>query len=271
MAEVAQKLAEYATGLDYENLPSEAVEKAKQLFLDVVGIALCASATADSTPAVRDTVFALGGAGEASLIGEEQTLHPAWAAFLNGCYAHSLDADDTHREGSIHPGAAIIPTLLALAEQNRLDGRRLLVAMIAGYDVTCKLAMAADPRSHYERGFHPTGTCGVFGATAAGAHLLGLSADALRNAFGINLSQSAGSLRARGEVFADRTWVVKGEPEAPLSWEELEAKFDGLAAARLPDAGRRRHLVEAIQGLDRLPDLRELGRLLRLEAAARVG
>ena len=464
MAEVARKLAEYATGLDYEALPSAVVEKAKQLVLDLVGIALCASATADSTPALRDAVLALGGAGEASLIGEERTLSPAWAALLNGSYAHSLDADDTHREGSVHPGAAIVPTLLALAEQHRIGGRRLLAAMVAGYDVTCKLAMAVDPGSHYGRGFHPTATCGIFGATAAGANLLGLSAEVLGDAFGINLSQSAGSLefladgawtkrlhpglaahgailalelagrgfrgpqdpfegprgffhaysdaarprlaveglgerfeilatavkpypccryahgpldlvirlaaenrirpgevesvrvgmsdvaadivgrpierkrapenvvdgqfslpflaavaltrgrlgwtdyelvgdpslrplmqkvevvaseeanrafperwlaeveiRARGRVFADRTWVVKGEPEAPLSWEELEAKFDGLAAARIADAGRRRHLVEVVRGLDRVSDLRQLGRLLRRETAAGVG
>lgn len=208
MDRTTEKLCEYVTALRYEDLPPQVIEKAKQLCLDLIGIALCASATADSTPAIRGAVFALGGVGEASLIGEDRTTRPAWAAFLNGSYAHSLDADDTHRRGSIHPGAAIIPTALALAEQHRLGGRELLPAIVAGYDVTCKLAMALDPAAHYRRGFHPTGTCGIFGATAAGARLLGLPASVLRDAFGVNLSQAAGSL----EFLTDGAWTKRIHP-----------------------------------------------------------
>jgi len=230
MDEVAGRLAEHAIGLRYEDVPEAAREKSKQLILDLLGIALCASATADSSPALRETMLAVGRPGNATLIGEEPRLHPIHAAYLNGAYAHSLDADDTHRAGSIHPGAPIIPALIALAENNHLGGRRLIAAMVAGYDVTCKLAMAIDPRSHYARGFHPTATCGVFGATAAGANLLGLDREVLRNGFGINLSQSAGSQ----QFLIDGAWTKRIHPgqaasNAILALELAQRGFKGPA------------------------------------------
>ncbi len=195
MSNTTATLAEYATSLTYEQLPSEVIEKTKQLVLDLFGIALRAAVDADSTPPVRRAVLALAAPGEASVWGERITLGPAYAALLNGTYAHSLDFDDTHREGSVHPGASVIPSVIALAEEHKLDGRRLITAIVVGYDITCRLAMALDPKSHYNRGFHPTATAGVFGATAAGAKLLGFSALHLEHAFGVNGSQVAGSMQ----------------------------------------------------------------------------
>lgn len=193
--DVTTRLAEHAANLRYEDLPDEVVEKAEQLVLDLLGIALRASADADSTPAIRDAVLAIAAPGEATAIGTGRTLAPAHAALLNGSLAHSLDFDDTHRDGSVHPGAAVVPLVLALAEQHGIGGRRAIAAIVAGYDVTCRLARALDPQSHYRRGFHPTGTAGVFGATAAGANVLGLAPTELAAAFGVNGSQSSASMQ----------------------------------------------------------------------------
>ena len=195
MSEITQTLADHATGLRYEDLPPEVADKACELVLDLVGIGLRASADAASTPPIRDAVLALAGPGSASMFGEARQVHPAHAALFNGALAHSLDFDDTHRDSSLHPGAAVVPAVLALAEHHGIGGERAVAAIVAGYDITCKLGMAVNPKSHYERGFHPTATLGVFGATAAGANLLGLSAEELVAAFGVNGSQAAGSLQ----------------------------------------------------------------------------
>ncbi len=208
MSGITETLARYATSLTYEQLPAEVIEKAKQHVLDLLGIALRAAVDADSTPSVRAAVRDLAAPGDVPVWGEEFTLGPAHAALLNATYGHSLDFDDTHREGSVHPGASVIPAALALAEQYQVDGRRLITATVAGYDVTCKLAMALDPKSHYDRGFHPTATAGVFGATAAGASLLGLSASQLEHAFGINGSQAAGSM----QFFDNGAWNKRIHP-----------------------------------------------------------
>lgn len=195
MSEITHALAGHAAGLRYEQLPAEAVEKACQLVLDFVGIALRASADVESAKPIRATALAFAGAGDASAVGCEQTLHPAHAALLNGALGHGLDFDDTHRAGTMHAGVAVIPAVLALAEHHRLDGRRVVAALAAGYDVACRLSVAIVPRAHRQRGFHPTGTIGVFGATAAGANLLGLTTEELVNAFGVNVSQAAGSMQ----------------------------------------------------------------------------
>ena len=205
---ITRQLAEYVTALRFEDIPAEASDRAGRFVLDAAGIALRASVDADSTGPIRDGFVALARDGKASVFGSDLTLSPASAAAINASLCHSLDFDDTHREGSVHPGAAVIPTVLALAEEHGADGPQVTTAIVAGYDVTCKLAMALDPKSHYDRGFHPTGTAGVFGATAAGASLLGLSADELENAFGVNCSQAAGSM----QFFDNGAWNKRIHP-----------------------------------------------------------
>jgi len=134
----------------------------------------------------------------------------------------------------------VIPAVLALGEQHGIDGRRAVAAIVAGYDVTCKLAMALDPKAHYDRGFHPTGTCGVFGATAAGASLLGLSAAELESAFGVNGSQAAASL----QFFDNGAWNKRIHPGL--------AAHNAIVALELVPSGLRRRL-EPDRGEERLP------------------
>jgi 2-methylcitrate dehydratase PrpD len=236
MDDLTTRLADHAAGLRFDDLPAAAIDKAKQLVLDLLGIALCASVDVESTPSIRDAVLSIAGPGKATAIGTGRTLAPAHAALLNGALGHSLDFDDTHRDGSVHPGAAVIPVVLALAEEHAIDGRRAIAAIVAGYDVTCKLSRALDPLSHYTRGFHPTGTAGVFGATAAGANLLGMSAAELAAAFGINGSQAAASMQ-----FLDNgSWNKRIHPglAAHNAIFALELSRRGFVGSARPFEGR---------------------------------
>jgi 2-methylcitrate dehydratase PrpD len=229
--QITQALADHATSLSYDDLPPEAAQKACEMVLDLLGIGFRATVDAESTASIRDTVLAIAGEGEASMLGQERTVHPAHAALLNGALVHSLDFDDTHRGGSVHPGAAIIPTVLALGEQHGIGGRPAIAAIVAGYDVSCRLAMALDPKSHYDRGFHPTGTAGVFGATAAGANLLGMSAAELVNAFGVNGSQAAGSMQfLENAAFNKRLHPGFAAHNAILALELARRGFVGSAS-----------------------------------------
>src|SRR5258707_14056771 len=106
-------------------------------------------------------------AGNSGVFGDAARYTPAGAAFLNGALAHSLDFDDTHAAGSLHPGAPVIPAALAAGEMVGASGADVLAAVIAGYEVTCRVALALPAGEHYDRGFHPTATCGAFGAAAA--------------------------------------------------------------------------------------------------------
>ena len=195
ITKITRRLAEYATGLGFGDLPAATVDKTKQAVLDHLGIAIRSSIDRESSAVIRKVVDRLGAAGRATAVGIGPRYQPHYAAFLNGAFAHTLDFDDTHEGGSIHPGATAIPAVLALAEEGRAPGERVIAAIVAGYDATVRISEAADPASHYDRGFHPTATCGVFGATAAAANVAGADASVLENAFGLNGSQAAGSLQ----------------------------------------------------------------------------
>jgi 2-methylcitrate dehydratase PrpD len=197
MANETATLAAYVADLRYDDIPAEVAARAKALTLDFLGSAVRARRDAESTPSLLATLAALGldGAGAATVCGDTRAYTPAVAALLNGAFGHSLDFDDTHADSSLHPSAPVVPAALAVGEIVQASGRDVLAAIVAGYEVCCRLGNALDPTSHYARGFHPTATAGTFGAAAAAAKLYGLSAERIVAAFGVSGSQAAGSLQ----------------------------------------------------------------------------
>lgn len=236
--DVTRTLGDFAASLTLADIPEDVAARARTLILDTVGIAVRARHEAASTPSLLAGLRALGYAnGSARVIGDPDGWTPPAAALLNGAFAHSLDFDDTHASGSIHPSAPIVPAALAAAEISGCDGATVLAAIIAGYEVQIRLSLAMNPTEHYGRGYHPTATCGVFGAAAAAGRCLGLSGERIAAAFGIALSQSAGSL----EFLAEGSWTKpfqvgwaaqSGVVAARLSAEDFKAPARGLEGQR---------------------------------------
>jgi 2-methylcitrate dehydratase PrpD len=197
MAEETATLAGYVAGLTFEEIPPEVLDRAKVLTLDFLGSAIRARRDAESTPSLLKMLqgLSLDGKGEATVFGDTKTWTPAVAALLNGAFGHSLDFDDTHADSSLHPSAPVVPAAFAVGEIVGASGRDVLTAIVAGYEVCCRLGNALDPTSHYARGFHPTATAGTYGAAAAAAKLYGLSEAQIVSAFGVSGSQAAGSLQ----------------------------------------------------------------------------
>jgi 2-methylcitrate dehydratase PrpD len=196
MTSATRELTRFVAGLSYDGLPEDVRTRVKALVLDLTGIMVRARHQAESTPAMIAAAGHLGFKGGAcTVVGDADGYAPPGAAMLNGTLAHSLDFDDTHASASLHPSAPIVPAAFAAAEMTGADGRAVIAAIVAGYEVQIRLSLALDPTAHYDRGFHPTATCGAFGAAAAAGHLLGLDAEGHANAFGIVLSMSAGSMQ----------------------------------------------------------------------------
>jgi len=197
MVQETATLAGYVAGLKFEDIPPEVLDRAKVLTLDFLGSAIRARCDAESTPSLLKMLegLALDGKGEATVFGDAKTWTPAVAALLNGAFGHSLDFDDTHADSSLHPSAPVVPAAFAVGEMVGASGRDVLTAIVAGYEVCCRLGNALDPTSHYARGFHPTATAGTYGAAAAAAKLYGLSEAQIVSAFGVSGSQAAGSLQ----------------------------------------------------------------------------
>jgi 2-methylcitrate dehydratase PrpD len=230
------ELAAFSAAIALPRLPPEVVARARLLVLDLVGNIVRARHDAESTPALLAAARALGlAAGSAGVFGDCARYTPAGAALLNGALGHSLDFDDTHAAGSLHPGCPVIPAALAAGEMAGASGADVLAAIIAGYEVTCRIALALPAGAHYARGFHPTATCGAFGAAAAASRVFGLDAAGVASALGIALSQCAGSL----QFLANGAWTKRFQ----VGW----AAMSGLSAAALAREGFK-GAADALEG-----------------------
>ncbi|MBC7778936.1 MAG: MmgE/PrpD family protein, partial [Proteobacteria bacterium] len=131
------------------------------------------------------------GPGPALVFGGRERASVLDAALINGVSSHVLDFDDCNNTIGGHPSVPILPGLIALAERERASGRDLLVAYVAGFETETRIARAVHFH-HYEKGWHPTATLGVFGAAAAAARLLALDAERTATALAIAASLAAG-------------------------------------------------------------------------------
>jgi 2-methylcitrate dehydratase PrpD len=190
---------EYVTRSGLDRFPREAVSLAKQCIIDGLGVILAGSA-ARGTTIVRDYVRAGKEVGEATVLGGETfSCRAASAALVNGTAGHALDFDDTQLSSSpdrifgllTHPTIPPLAASLAVGERLGVSGRQFLEAYLVGFEVECKMAEAINP-THYQNGFHSSGTFGTFGAMVSAAKLLGLDAESLGNALAIASSMSSG-------------------------------------------------------------------------------
>ena len=200
----SQSFARFCAGLDYEALPRVAVDRVKHFFIDYIGIALHAS-TLDSSQPLRKLAAERPIPGGATLLGRPDLVNAHWAAFANGMAAHSMELDDTYLPGSIHNESFVFSPSLALAEERGVSGKRFVAAIVAGFEVACRVAAALQPSATNARGFHPTGTTGALGAAEAAGTLLGLDAEQLGVAIGVACSQAGGLL----EFVTDGTWTKR--------------------------------------------------------------
>lgn len=217
----AAELAARANAIRLSELPRDAIHTAKRAIVDTLGVSLAGSRVG-FVDTVESAVCAPQDTGSCTKIGRRGRCSPLQAAVINGVSAHALDFDDCSITMGGHPSAPIVPPALALAEERASSGAELLQAFVAGFETETHLARALMPQ-HYETGWHPTATLGVFGATAACSRLLGLGNDELATAFCIAVSLTGG-LRCNF-----------GTPVKPL--HVGQAAHNGLLAALLAAGG----------------------------------
>src|SRR6266851_2922376 len=192
-------VAQFVVNTKYSDLPSEVLELGKKSILDGLGLALSGS-KAETAGFIQEYVKSFGfRPGGATVLGSAAKLPQRFAAFANGVAIHVDDFDDTQLALAkdrvygllVHPTVCVLPAALATAELLGKSGRDLLLAYQIGVEVECKIAEAISPR-HYQDGFHSTGTCGVFGGTAACARLKGFDVEKTVRALAIAASHAAG-------------------------------------------------------------------------------
>ena len=219
---VAEQLATFVVDTSYEGLPDPVVHAARRCLLDFCGSALRGSIEVPAR-AARDTAASLHPGAGASRFPDGDSLTPAGAAFVNGVSSHIVELDDLHNPSTFHPAAPIIPAVLAAAEVENSSGADVLRAIVLGYEIGIRIAEAVNP-THY-RYWHPTGTCGTFGAAAGVAAILGLDVKQTADAFGSAGTQASG------------LWAFIDEGAMSKHLHPGRAAENGLSAAYLARAG----------------------------------
>jgi 2-methylcitrate dehydratase PrpD len=185
-----QDLIEFIRTTRFSDLPSDVVAATKENITDFFAVAIGGTGE-EAVKIAGDYVTALGGSPQASIPVTGLRTNVRSAALLLGVMGHVLDFDDTHMPTILHGTTPVTSAALPVAQWQGLGGERLITAYAVGFEAAARTALAMDP-SHYDTGWHVTGTAGAIGAAAATAQLLGLDVEQIRNALGIAATQAAG-------------------------------------------------------------------------------
>jgi 2-methylcitrate dehydratase PrpD len=232
-----RELAAFLSGVRFEDLPDEAVERTKELFLDWAASAL-AGRNASPVCILERFAETMGPAGGPSevLVSRRRT-SPLFAALVNGAASHVVEQDDLHNASVFHPATVVFPAALAAAQQTGTSGRDLIAASVVGYETGVRVGSYLG-RSHYKV-FHTTGTAGTLAAAAAVAHLLGADEEVMLHAFGSAGTQAAG------------LWEFLRDAADSKQLHTAKAAADGLLAAYIARDGftGATRILEGEQGM----------------------
>ena len=231
--EVTKILAQFVVDSRYDAIPDKVRHEARRSVLNWLGCAIGAS----RHEGIDIALAALGefsGPAQATVLGRGDRVDIMHAALLNGISSHMFDFDDTHLKTVIHPSGPVASALLALAEHRPMSGADFLHAFILGVEVECRIGNAVYP-SHYDVGWHITGTAGVFGAAAAVGRVLNLNAQQMTWALGIAATQSSGLREMFGTMckpFHPGRAAQNGMTAAFLASKNFTSSERGIEAPR---------------------------------------
>ncbi|KAE8419630.1 hypothetical protein BDV36DRAFT_307611 [Aspergillus pseudocaelatus] len=220
-----ERLATWASGLQYDDIPQDVIQRTKDLFLDWFGCTI-AGRYHPAVKAIATFVKQMGPtSGKSELVDSELgfSTSPAFAAMVNAASSHVVEQDDLHNRSIMHPATVIFPAALAVAQDLNANGRDFITACVVGYEVGCRVGEFLG-KSHYAR-FHSTATGGVIGVAAATARLLGLDSAAMLSSIGTAGTQASG------------LWQFLLDATHSKQVHTGKACFDGIFAAYAAKSG----------------------------------
>jgi 2-methylcitrate dehydratase PrpD len=221
MPEYLDKLVSYVCRTNFNDLPKAVVRRAKEVLADTVSV-IASGAQEDEVKSLTKRLVDPKARQVASLIGSGARTEPSKAALINGTAGTFLELDEGNQFGRGHPGVHVVPAALAVAEEGRLSGQDLLIALVLGYEIGTRIGIACKIRMS----MHPHGTWGTVGAAVAVAKLMGYGEAAMREM--INVSSSLGLATSR------RTMLEGGTVRNVYSGT---SNFMGVLAHQLVQSG----------------------------------
>jgi 2-methylcitrate dehydratase PrpD len=267
---LTEQLVDHVLAVSYDALPPAAVETARQVTLD--GIAVILAGSTEPLGVGRISIAyarEMGGAPQASVIAGGFKTSMVNAAYANGTMAHALDFDNTWYPLN-HPTSPTLPAILAIAENYRLPGRKIIEAIAAGFEVQGRLRLASTGLKT-GAGFHKPGTTGTFGATAAACKLLGLTRQQTLMAFGLagsragSMSINTGSMTKSSHsghaarmglecaVLGKMGWTASADVFGPKGFFDTFLHGDAEPELLVKDFGRPLRMVDPGVGFKKHP------------------
>jgi 2-methylcitrate dehydratase PrpD len=182
-------LAQFVARTPGNRIPPAAITRARHALVDVLGVTIAGSIEPVSKTIAQHV--AATSRGSATVITGGARVSAADAALANATAGHALDFDDSNFVLGGHPSVTLMPALLAVAEERGSSGREILEAYVVGFEIVTRLAHAVH-FEHYEKGWHPTATLGVFGAAAAVGRLMHLGEEHILHALALAASMASG-------------------------------------------------------------------------------
>jgi 2-methylcitrate dehydratase PrpD len=185
-------LATFVAEQECGQIPEPVMHAARRALVDHIGVTVAGSAD-DATRRAREAIAASESGGGATVVGAQMRVSPPFAAFLNAFASHVLDLDDVYNPPgtTVHGSCSVWPAILAIADDRPVSGRDALASFALGFEVETRVAHAAG-QTHYDAGWHVTGTSGHVGAAAAAARTMGLDRDQIEHAMAAGATQAAG-------------------------------------------------------------------------------
>jgi 2-methylcitrate dehydratase PrpD len=187
---VLEQIANRIVSFDLKAITPQAIMLSRTAIIDTLGVTLAGAIEPCTTNLLR-TPGVASAPGVCTIFGTAQKTSALDATFINGTASHALDYDDFSQPMGGHQSAPLVAPLMAIAEERGASGLKLLQSYVVGIETEIRLARAVN-FYHYDKGWHPTATLGVFGAAAAAGHLLKLDAKKQTIALAIAASFASG-------------------------------------------------------------------------------
>jgi len=188
-----EKLMDFISSIRYDQLSKDVINAAKESFLDFLAASIAGHKKSPFSQLLTDYLLHMGGKEESPILAVGRKVPSINAALANGVSGHGMELDDGIREAQGHPGVSVVPASLAAGELINCNGKTLLVAIVAGYEIFGRIGKSVSPSLFY-RGFHSTGVCGGIAAACAAGKIMSLNKDKLISTLGIAGTQTCGLL-----------------------------------------------------------------------------
>ena len=222
-----RRIAEFVSGLTYDQIPEEVRHRNKLLMLDSLGCALY-GADLQWCRILQDTLERVDTTRQCSVWGTKKKLSAPHAALVNGTQVQGFELDDVHRAGVLHVGAVVLPALISITEMKPgMSGKEFLTSAVAGYEIGPRVGLCMGP-SHIASGWHSGATLGVFSAAAGAARGLKLDTDKTVHALGIAGTQAAGLMAAQFGAMVKRMHAGRSSQSGLYGALFAEAGFTGI-------------------------------------------